>query len=130
MDICPKCKATLNNDEKASGKCFSCGAFFAEAATVIDNKRKTDFTESSISDALKMCRVNSPENRNSIAKAIKICAIIILVSGTIGALASAAVLEKLLYFIWFEAGIIVSGLIFLGFSEIIQILDDIKNKLK
>ena len=28
MNQCPKCKSILNNDEKASGKCFSCGATF------------------------------------------------------------------------------------------------------
>lgn len=26
---CPKCKTLLNNDEKASGKCFNCGASFS-----------------------------------------------------------------------------------------------------
>lgn len=113
MDICPKCNATLNNDEKASGKCFSCGASFeTEWSKERDTQATTNFGE------------------NTIAKSIKICAITIFVVGTIGSFILASNSDTFVSFIASEACTIVSGLLFLGLSEIIQILEDIKNKMK
>ncbi len=37
MDICPNCKSKLNIDEKASGRCFSCGTTFE--SSLFKNKR-------------------------------------------------------------------------------------------
>lgn len=117
MDICPNCKSKLNIDEKASGKCFSCGTTF-ESSLPKDNTRY-DFH---LSD-------------NTVAKAIKICGIVIIILGTILSFIVAGGNGRkyefsLLLFITPEAISIISGLVFIGFSEIIQLLEDIKNKLK
>lgn len=117
MDICPNCKSKLNIDEKASGKCFSCGTAF-EPSLPKDNTRY-DFH---LSD-------------NTVAKAIKICGIVIIILGTILSFIVAGGNGRkyefsLLLFITPEAISIISGLVFIGFSEIIQLLEDIKNKLK
>lgn len=69
MNQCPKCKSILNNDEKASGKCFSCGATF-----------ESNLPQNTISE------INY--NENTIAKMIKVIAIAILILGTIGSFAS------------------------------------------
>ncbi len=38
MDICPNCKSKLNIDEKASGRCFSCGATFESSLPKVDKQ--------------------------------------------------------------------------------------------
>lgn len=92
---CPKCKTLLNNDEKASGKCFNCGASFS---SVLPEEKKNTQTSDVIS------------NENTVGGILKAIGNLILIIGTIGS--------------------IVSGMMFLGFAEIIQLLQDIKNKLK
>ena len=112
MEKCPNCKRNLNIDEKASGKCFSCGASFeTELTTKRDDRR-------SINDG-----------HNSIAKALKVCGIIAFIFGTIGSIYYASK-STIFVFIVSEASTVVSGLLFLGLSEIIQLLEDIKNKIK
>lgn len=117
MNQCPKCKSILNNDEKASGKCFSCGATF-ESNLPQNTILETDY------------------NENTIAKIIKVVAIVILVLGTIGSFASSFhdVYGKNEFsfasFIIPETVTIISGVIFLGFSEVIKLLQEISNKLK
>ena len=69
MNQCPKCKSILNNDEKASGKCFSCGATF-----------ESNLPQNTIPE------INY--NENTIAKRIKVIAIAMLILGTIGSFAS------------------------------------------
>lgn len=117
MDICPNCKAKLNIDEKSSGRCFSCGTKF-ESSLLKDNNQFSYFS-----------------NDNSIAKVYKICGIIIVIVGTIVSFIVAGgngikYEFSLLHFFIAEAISIISGLAFVGFSEIIQLLEDIKNKLK
>ena len=117
MDICPNCKSELNIDEKSSGKCFSCGTTF-EPSLPKDNKR-----------------INYQSSNNTVAKAIKSCGIIIIILGTILSFIIAGGDGRkyefsLLQFLTPEAISIISGLVFIGFSEIIQLLEDIKNKLK
>lgn len=117
MDICPNCKSKLNIDEKSSGRCFSCGTTFEFSLT---NGDKQYYHQSF---------------NNTIAKTIKICGIIIIILGTILSLIIAGGNGRkyefsLLLFITPEAISIISGLLFIGFSEIIQLLEDIKNKLK
>lgn len=117
MNQCPKCKSILNNDEKASGKCFSCGATF-----------ESNLPQNTISE------INY--NENTIAKMIKVIAITILILGTIGSFASSFhdVYGKNEFsfasFIIPETVTIISGVIFLGFSEVIKLLQEISNKLK
>lgn len=110
---CPKCKTLLNNDEKASGKCFNCGASFS---SVLPEEKKSTQTSDAIS------------NENAIG-------ILILIIGTIGSIVIAGgdgygYEFSFARFILPEIGTIVSGMMFLGFTEIIQLLQDIKNKLK
>ena len=117
MDICPKCKSKLNIDEKSSGRCFSCGATF-ESSLAKDDKQ-----------------YNYRSSDNTVAKAIRICGITIIILGTILSFIVAGGNRRkyefsLLQFITPEAISIISGLLFIGFSEVIQLLEDIKNKLK
>ena len=110
MDKCPKCGKILSEDEKIIYKCISCGTKF----------------EPSLSNTL---------TDNTVAKVIKICGIIIIALGTILSFIVAGGDGRkyefsLLLFITPEAISIISGLVFIGFSEIIQLLEDIKNKLK
>ena len=84
MNQCPKCKSILNNDEKASGKCFSCGATF-----------ESNLPQNTISE------INYGKNEFSFVS-----------------------------FIIPETVTIISGVIFLGFSEVIKLLQEISNKLK
>ena len=46
---CPKCKTLLNNDEKASGKCFNCGASFS---SVLPEEKKRTQTSDAISNEI------------------------------------------------------------------------------
>ncbi|WP_302620666.1 hypothetical protein [uncultured Muribaculum sp.] len=117
MDICPNCKSKLNIDEKSSGKCFSCGTTFESSLP----KGNTQF--------------NYQSSGNTVAKAIKTCGIAIIIVGTILSFivagGSGGQYEfSLIQFITPEFMSIIGGLIFIGFSEIIQLLEDIKNKLK
>ena len=118
MDKCPKCESTLNNDEKASGKCFSCGATF-ESILPKDNSSEHNYDDG---------------NENGIAKAIKIMASIILILGSIGSFAMAINYGKSNFsfedFIVPETVTIVSGFIFLGLGEVVALLQSINNKLR
>lgn len=116
MEKCPKCGSSLNTDEKASGKCFSCGITFE-------------------SNLPKQKNSSYSNDKNCIGNIIKWCGIIIIVFGTIYSFMSASDNEwkyqfSFLLFIVPEFISIISGIIFIGFSEIIQLLDDIKYKIK
>ena len=117
MNQCPKCKSILNNDDKASGKCFSCGATF-----------ESNLPQNTIPE------INY--NENTIAKIIKVIAIAMLILGTIGSFASSfhdVYGKNEFFFACFiipETVTIISGIIFLGFSEVIKLLHEISNKLK
>lgn len=116
MNQCPKCKSILNMDEKASGKCFTCGATFESNLPQNTNK-------------------NIYYNENTIAKILKILSIVILVLGTISSFATSfheVYGRSEFSFISFlipETVVIISGIVFLGFSEVIRLLQDISNKL-
>lgn len=112
MDICPKCKAKLNMDEKTSGRCFSCGEVF-ESSLYKESKPYANYSNS----------------YNSVARALRICGIIIIILGTIGSFVIANK-EGYTYFLVFEIPSIISGLLLIGVAEIIQLLADIKAKLK
>lgn len=110
MDICPNCGKLLSEDEKILYKCISCGTKFKPYSNIISSD-------------------------NTVAKIIKICGIAIIILGTILSLIVAGGNGRkyefsLLLFITPEAISVISGLVFIGFSEIIQLLEDIKNKLK
>lgn len=112
MDICPNCGKKLSEDEKIIYKCTSCGNKL-EPLLLNQNRRYI----------------------NQVAKAIKTCGIAIIIVGTIISLIVAGgsggqYKFSLIQFITPEFTSIIGGLIFIGFSEIIQLLEDIKNKLK
>ena len=114
---CPKCKTLLNNDEKASGKCFNCGATFS--SSLPEPKKET----------------STYNDENTIGGILKAIGILILIIGTIGSFIIAGgdghrYEFSLFRFIVPEIATTVSGMMFLGFSEIIRLLQDIKNKLK
>ena len=113
---CPKCKTLLNNDEKASGKCFNCGATFS---TVLP-KTKSNSSASLGNDG------------NTIGRILKAIGFLIIIFGTVGSIYIGNQRYKFSFvsFILPEIGTIVSGMMFIGFAEIIQLLQDIKDKIK
>lgn len=116
METCPNCELKLNIDEKSSGRCFSCGTTF----------------ESSLSKTDK--QVNYISSDNIVAKLIKFCGIAIIIIGTILSFIIAGgdgykCEFSFIRFLTPEILSIISGLLFIGFSEIIQLLEDIKTKL-
>ena len=119
MDFCPKCNARLNADDKFSAKCSKC---------------KANLEEFYASDEK---RYHSTLLENTVAKAVKICGIIIIIVGTILSIVIACQKDKygdldfsFVRFITSEAISVISGIFFIGFSEVIQLLEDIKNKTK
>ena len=103
---CPKCKTLLNNDEKASGKCFNCGASFS---SVLPEEKKNTQTSDAIS------------NENTVGGILKAIGILILIIGTIGSIVIAGgdgyrYEFSFARFILPEIGTIVSGMMFLGFA--------------
>lgn len=113
---CPKCNTLLNNDEKASGKCFNCGATFG----------------SILPETKSISSVSVNSNENTIGGMLKGIGVLVMIFGTIGSiyLASQGREFEFANFILPEIGTIISGMMFLGFSEIIQLLQDIKDKMK
>lgn len=110
MNTCPNCGKILSEDEKILYKCMSCKQQFKPQHTYISSD-------------------------NTIAKIIKICGITIVILGTVLSfiIAGGNGHEYEFSFIRFivpEILSIISGLFCIGFSEIIQLLEDIKNKLK
>lgn len=101
---CPKCKTLLNNDEKASGKCFNCGASFS---SVLPEEKKSIQTSDSIN------------NENTVGGILKAIGILILIIGTIGSIVIAGgdgygYAFSFARFILPEIGTIVSGMMFLA----------------
>lgn len=123
MDKCPNCGKILSEDEKILYKCISCGTKFVSPLPKDNGNFNYQATDT----------INTTDN--TVAKAIKICGIIIIILGTILSFIVAGGNGRkyefsLLQFLAPEAISIISGLVFIGFSEIIQLLEDIKNKLK
>lgn len=71
-------------------------------------------------------------NGNTIGGILKVICILVMIFGTVGSIyiASQGYEFSFASFIIPELGIIISGMMFLGFSEIIQLLQDIKDKMK
>lgn len=112
---CPKCKALLNNDEKETGKCFNCGAIFSTVVPEIKNNSLV-----------------SGNGKNTIGSILGVIAVLIIIFGTIGSvyIGGQGYEFSFVSFILPEIGTIVSGMMFMGLSEIIQLLQDIKNKME
>lgn len=97
-------------------RCFSCGFIFESPLQ----------TNKSTSKYISI--------ENTIAKVIKICGITIIILGTLLSLIIAGIIQQehkfvLLDFLLPESISIISGLVFIGFSEVIQLLEDIKNRI-
>lgn len=106
---CPYCGKVLTEDEKILYKCLAC-----------NKKIESDFHE-------------GLSSYNNIGRVLKAIGIIIMVVGTIGGLIIACGNKNgfpFASFITMVIASIVSGMMFLGFSEIIRLLQDINNKLK
>ncbi len=119
MEFCPKCNSKLNADEKFSGRCFKCNTSFETFESDEDKRYRNSLFS------------------NPVSKAIKICGIIIIIIGTILSIIIACEKGKygettfsFLRFISSEAVGVISGIFFIGFSEVIQLLEDIKNKTR
>lgn len=71
-------------------------------------------------------------SENTIGGILKAIGILIMIFGTIGSIyiANQGYEFSFANFIIPEVGTVISGMIFLGFSEIIQLLQDIKDKMK
>ena len=110
INKCPNCGKTLNEDEKVLYKCTSCGK-------KIQNDVSFNF------------------EKNTISNIIKFCGFAVIILGTIYSFMSASDRDyeyhfNLLLFIASEIISIVSGILLLGLSEIVQVLDDIKHRLQ
>ena len=119
MENCPKCNEKLNIDEKTSGRCFSCGATFS--STIPKDKSQQSMS-------YRNQNVNYYEN--STAKIIKFIGIFIIIAGTIGSIILTNDTQSFSVFLIYEFACVVSGVLFVGFSEIIKLLEDIKERLK
>lgn len=104
---CPECKAELNNDEKAAGQCFTCGATFG--STIQETEAETNTIANN--------------SKNTISTILRWIGGLTLILGTIGSLSMEG------YFFISEIIVITSGMFILGFAEIIQLLHDIKNNI-
>lgn len=111
MESCPKCNQKLNLDEKASGLCFSCGATFP--AIIPQDSAPSSPTYL---------------HGNRVAGILKIIGIILMILGTIGSIILADNKQSFAVFLIAEFASIVSGMFFIGMSEIINLLEDIKLK--
>ena len=105
MDKCPKCGAELNNDEKASGKCFSCGASF----------------ESS----LPKSRVLKENKKNIVGTVLRYIGVIMIIIGVVNFIIYSVQTRS--FHITGLFNNVYNGFIALGISEIIQLLYE-KNK--
>lgn len=119
MKQCPKCDSELNIDERLSGRCFTCKATFKTEN--VGNSVKFDKHDKYIGNNI------IEENRKVFL--ISTMAKIIIVMGIIGAIILGYILESFYLFLYVTLGCIFSGIILLGFAEIISLLQDISNKL-
>lgn len=112
MDKCPNCGKILSDDEKTMGECTVCKQKLPKEAiyTLYDN---------------------------GVAKAVKACGVIIIIVGTILSIIMGRQKDmygntsfSFLQFIIPEAISVISGIFFIGFSEVIQLLEDIKSKTR
>ena len=114
---CPKCKTLLENDEIEIGKCLSCGAIFEKAAI----EKKIYKTNS-----------HNVKHINTVAEILKVIGVFILVIGTIASICVGCISKEFSFVLFFvmEIEVFIGGIIFIGFSEIIKLLQDIKAKMK
>ena len=121
MDHCPKCNQTLNIDEKASGRCFTCGETFSSPIP-----QDHSITDSSLPFPL----TNEEPVTNGIALWLRIISAIILVIGVIISIKDGMDSDSFWLFLTSLFPYIIASAILDGFAEIIILLEKINNKLK
>lgn len=120
MDHCPKCNQTLNVDEKASGRCFTCGETFSSPIP----------QDTSKNDSSPFPLTNDEPVTNGIAIWLRIIGVIILVLGVIISAKVGTDSDSFWQFLTSLFPYIVASAILDGFAEIIILLEKINKKLK
>lgn len=126
--VCKKCKKELSNEMVKANLCWNCGEIIDKNLTDIDTNYDNIEVEAEYSTEESV----TSNNINGIAKSIKVFSKIIMIVGSILnilVLFVASRYHTFISFVTFEIIFILSGLLLLGFSEIIQLLQDIKNKM-
>ena len=69
---------------------------------------------------------------NTVAEILKVIGVFILVIGTIASICVGCISKEFSFVLFFvmEIEVFIGGIIFIGFSEIIKLLQDIKDKMK
>lgn len=127
--VCKKCKKELSNEMIKANLCWNCGEIIDENLT----DTNTNYDNIEIETEYSTEEEITSNNSNSIAKSIKVFAKIIMIVGSILnilVLFVASRYHTFTSFFAFEMMFILSGLLLLGFSEIIQLLQDIKDRIK
>ena len=133
--VCKKCGKELTQEMIDVNLCWSCGDIINE--NLVEQNGNTDEPvmdddANSYSD-LSECNNDGIGNKNFIGMCLRILGISILIFGTIGSFIFANVGDRyssfsfMLFFIY-EFATILSGFIFIGFAEIIHLLNKISNK--
>ncbi len=137
--ICPKCgvnimdlKEELKIQPENKHELFSNNRDFN--TTEQDNLKNKFFTPTN-QEEKNQNESSDTYDDNMIAAILKTIGILIFIFGTVGSIFIAGGNESTFHFSFInfilpEFGIIVAGTIFLVFSEIINLLQDIKNKMK
>ena len=126
--VCKKCKKELSNEMVKANLCWNCGEIINKNLIDTDTNYNNIEVETEYPTEEKIIS----NNTNSIAKSIRIFAKIIMIVGSILNILALFIANRyhtFTSFFVFEMMFILSGLLLLGFSEIIQLLQDIKNKL-
>lgn len=126
--VCKKCKKELSSEMIKVNLCWNCGEIIDENLTDAD----TNYDDIEIETEYSTEEDITSNNSNSIAKSIRVFAKIIMIVGSILnvlVLFVASGYYTFTSFFAFEMMFFLSGLLLLGFSEIIQLLQDIKSKL-
>lgn len=111
---CKKCNNLLSNDEKALGRCSKCGETFKSVFHEMKNENQANVSERPVG----MC--------------LKVLGWIVIIVGTILSmyLAGESIGMEWYAFLTSEISFLVSGVTLIGFSEMIKLMQEIKNKMK
>lgn len=126
--VCQKCKNELSSEMIKVNLCWNCGKIIDETLMDKDDISNNIELETEYTTEEK----TTSGNTNSIAKSIKTLSKTIMIVGSILNIIMLLIASRyhtFVSFFAFEIVFILSGLLLLGFSEIIQLLQDIKNKL-
>lgn len=128
--ICKKCGKELTQEMIDANLCWSCGDIINESIAEKDIISNSTTIENEPHNGC----YNVPHNKNKIGHFLKFIGIIILIFGSIASFVLAGGGRRnynfvLPLFIIYEFATISVAFLFIGFSEIIRLLDNINNKL-